>query len=80
MTEQTESTVSGKTVLHYPDQNTRTLPNITVDTYTKVINIVHHFFSQVAHNEPFKTISYDRKCQPKFKFYVFKSSNVVNLI
>lgn len=37
MTEQTESTVTGKTVLHYPDKNTRTLPNITVDTYAKVI-------------------------------------------
>lgn len=34
MTEQTESTVSGKTVLHYPYKYTRTLPNITVDTYT----------------------------------------------
>lgn len=37
MTEQTELTVSGKPVLHYPDKNTRTLPNFTVDTYTKVI-------------------------------------------
>lgn len=49
MTEQTESTVSGKTVLHYPDKNTRTLPNITVDTYTKVI-FRTNFFTGRAYN------------------------------
>lgn len=45
MTEQTESTVSGKTVLHYPNKNTY-MPYITVDTYTMVI--LRTTFSQVV--------------------------------